>query len=111
MRAVQRAMLWAITCTASQAGALLRLSTDTAEIKRMRVHPDFQRQGFGQEVLGALEARAVELGYAVLRLDTTVIQVAAQGFYLTNSYSEIGRTMVGEFDVILYEKVLRPEAE
>ena len=92
-------------------GALLRLSTDTAEIKRMRVHPHFQRQGFGQAVLGALEARAVELGYATLTLDTTVIQVAAQGFYLKNGYSETGRTRVGEFDVVRYEKLLQPGPE
>ena len=39
-------------------GALERLSDHHAEIKRMRVHPDCQRQGFGQAVLEALEGRA-----------------------------------------------------
>ena len=59
-------------------GALMRSSSGRAEIKRMRVHPDCQRQGLGREVLRALEARAVELGYAALHLTTTVHQHVAR---------------------------------
>ncbi len=54
-------------------GALRRTTNEWAEIKRMRVHPDFQRRGFGQMILEALEARAVALGYAALHLDTTTL--------------------------------------
>src|SRR6266568_4704196 len=63
-------------------GALKRISEDKAEVKRMRVHPDYQRRGFGQEILSVLEARAKELGYRTLTLDTAVVQTAAQQLYL-----------------------------
>src|SRR5689334_7308306 len=35
-------------------GAIRRITADTAEVKRMRVHPDCQRRGFGQQILAAL---------------------------------------------------------
>ena len=43
-------------------GALRRLNGSAAEVKRMRVHPRFQRRVFGRLVLARLERRAVELG-------------------------------------------------
>lgn len=88
-------------------GALKRLSVSRAEIKRMRVHPDHQRLGWGQAILEKLEVRAAELGYCTLLLDTTIQQTAAQRLYIKNRYIEKGRTKVGVFDVILYEKKLR----
>ncbi len=59
-------------------GALRKTKGERAEIKRMRAHPDFQGRGFGQLILNALEARAFELGYTTLHLDTSTVQVAAQ---------------------------------
>jgi ribosomal protein S18 acetylase RimI-like enzyme len=88
-------------------GAFRRTSPERAELKRMRVHPDFQRRGYGQAILDALEKRAREMGYATLHLDTAVKQVAAQELYLKNGYQETGRTVLGGFDAILYEKRLR----
>jgi GNAT superfamily N-acetyltransferase len=85
-------------------GALMRISPDRAELKRMRVRPGLQGRGYGQAVLDALHHRASELGYSTLRLDTTVRQRVAQRFYLKNGYSEAGRGVVGPFDCIYYEK-------
>jgi GNAT superfamily N-acetyltransferase len=62
-------------------GALRRRSAEVAEIKRMRVHPDVQRRGYGRAILVALERRARELGYARLELDTTTRQQAAIALY------------------------------
>lgn len=87
-------------------GALRRTAPDRAEIKRMRVDPAFQRRGFGGAILAALERRAAVLGCPFLHLDTTVIQTAAQRFYLAHGYREVGRSVVGGFDTILYEKRL-----
>jgi N-acetylglutamate synthase-like GNAT family acetyltransferase len=42
-------------------GALRRTTNERAEIKRMRVHPDFQRCGFGQMILEALETDAISI--------------------------------------------------
>ena len=85
-------------------GALMRLSDDRAEIRRMRVHPDFQRRGLGRQMLSALERRAVDLGFRTLVLDTTVQQVPAIRLYTQSGYSEVGRSRKGTFEVLEFEK-------
>jgi ribosomal protein S18 acetylase RimI-like enzyme len=87
-------------------GALRRTSPERAEIKRMRVHPDYQGRGIGQTILDELEARARILGYKTLHLDTSVLQFAAQRLYEKNGYHEVGRDIYGVLEVILYEKNL-----
>jgi ribosomal protein S18 acetylase RimI-like enzyme len=85
-------------------GALRRTDPARAEIRRMRVHTDFQRQGFGQAIYTALEKRARELGYTLLHLDTAVVLVGAQHFYAKNGYQEVRRGKLGILDCIFYEK-------
>jgi len=87
-------------------GALRKKSENLGEIKRMRVHPDYQRIGCGQTILKSLEVRARELGYAKLCLDTTTKQIAAQGFYTKNGYQEVGHGKYAGFEIIFYEKKL-----
>lgn len=85
-------------------GAFRKTSDERAEIKRMRVHPDFQRRGYGQIMLDELEQRAKMAGYTILHLDTSVVQVAAQKLYLKNGYRETGREIHGGLECILFEK-------
>jgi GNAT superfamily N-acetyltransferase len=85
-------------------GALMRTSTEKAELKRMRVRPGLQGCGYGQVLLDALHRRAAWLGFSTLRLDTTVQQLAAQRLYLKNGYIEAGRGVIGPFDCIFYER-------
>jgi ribosomal protein S18 acetylase RimI-like enzyme len=85
-------------------GGLRRIAPGRAEIKRMRVDPAFQRRGFGQAILDALEERATELGYATLHLDTTVRQQAARHLYTRNGYREVRRGPIGPFECVFYEK-------
>ena len=87
-------------------GALRRTSAERAEIKRMRVHPDYQGRGFGQLILNELIARALVIGYKTLHLDTSILQVAAQKLYEKNGFCEVGRDNYGGLEVILYEKQL-----
>jgi ribosomal protein S18 acetylase RimI-like enzyme len=87
-------------------GAFRKISESCAEIKRMRVHPDHWRQGIGQSILTRLKQMAKEKGYTTLVLDTTIHQVAAQGLYLKNGYTELRRAKRGIFDTIFYEKPL-----
>ncbi|MBA2288370.1 MAG: GNAT family N-acetyltransferase [Ktedonobacteraceae bacterium] len=87
-------------------GAFRRTSPQRAEIKRMRVHPDYQGRGFGQLILTELEARAHAMGYKTLHLDTSVLQVPAQKLYEKNGFHEIGRDTYQNLEVILYEKHL-----
>ena len=92
-------------------GALRRTDPIRAEIKRMRVHPEFQQRGFGTQILKALEAEARRLGYQVLHLDTTTLQTAAQKLYEKQGYRKIGTTKIGRFDALLYEKQLTTPIE
>jgi ribosomal protein S18 acetylase RimI-like enzyme len=85
-------------------GALMRTGPCEAQIRRMRVHPDVQRRGFGQAIYDALEKRARELGYSRLHLDTSIVQVAAQRFYIKNGFQEFRRGKLGVVDSIFYEK-------
>ena len=96
-------------------GALKRTSAVRAEVKRMRVHPGYQRRGYGQLILDELESRARALGYQTLHLDTSVLQIAAQRLYEKNGFREVGRDkfrqeigkdMYQLLEVILYEKQL-----
>jgi len=89
-------------------GALRKESQDTGEIKRMRVHPDFQKRGFGQKILTLLEKKAKGLGYKKLILDTTEIQIHAQNFYKKNRYKEISRRFISRLNLenIHYEKFI-----
>ncbi len=88
-------------------GGLLR-SPDKAEIKRMRVHPGFQRRGFGRLLLERLEQRAQALGCRVIRLDTTDQQTAARRLYESAGYRETGRRQIGRFLFIDFTKTLDP---
>jgi ribosomal protein S18 acetylase RimI-like enzyme len=87
-------------------GALHRTSPERAEIKRMRVLPDYQGRGFGQIILSELEARARAMGYKTLYLDTSILQVPAQKLYEKNGFREVGRDKYQDLAVILYEKQL-----
>ena len=91
-------------------GALKKSSATHAEITRMRIHPDHQRQGLGQAILTALEATARKLGYKVLQLQTTTKQVAAQGLYEKNGYTATGKSRFDPFVVISYQKALGSQA-
>ena len=87
-------------------GAFRRTSPERAEIKRMRVHPDYQGRGLGQIILSELEDRARVMGYTTLHLDTSILQVPARKLYEKNGYREVGRDKYQDLEVILYEKQL-----
>jgi GNAT superfamily N-acetyltransferase len=87
-------------------GALRKVTEDTAEVKRMRVHSDHWRRGFAQAIFDRLQIRAAELGYKKLILDTLVQQKAAQQLYLKNGFRQTGIKRAGPFEMILFEKYL-----
>ncbi|MGA9112193.1 MAG: GNAT family N-acetyltransferase [Candidatus Dormiibacterota bacterium] len=87
-------------------GALRRHDETTAEVKRMRVHPAVQRCGHGRTVLRRLEARALQLGFRRLFLDTTERQLAAIALYRSEGFTETGRGHVLGFPCIFFAKEL-----
>jgi ribosomal protein S18 acetylase RimI-like enzyme len=88
-------------------GALKRSDQVRGEIKRMRVHLDFQRRGFGQQILDHLENRARNLGISQLHLDTTSGQTPAIAFYRKNGYMESHNEIGHRFTLIFFEKFLQ----
>jgi ribosomal protein S18 acetylase RimI-like enzyme len=87
-------------------GALRKKTDKIGEIKLMRVHPDYQRRGYGQLILDKLEAKARQFGYLILCLDTTTKQVPAQNFYKRNGYHETHRAVISYMETIFFEKHL-----
>lgn len=85
-------------------GGLKKISFSVCEITKVRIDPRFQQQGFGQQILDALETRAKELGFTTIELNTAEIQVAAQKLYEKNGYVEFKRGLVDGIPNIYYEK-------
>lgn len=89
-------------------GAFRKTGEKEAEIKRMRTHPDFQGKGFGQQIYEALEAKAREMGYTRLHLDTGINFFPAQKLYTRNGFVEIRRgTVHMGVAAVFYEKFLK----
>jgi GNAT superfamily N-acetyltransferase len=70
-------------------GGLRRLLDGVAEIKRMYVRPGARSRGVAAQLLAALEAEAVTLGYRSVRLDTGPKQVHALRLYRGSGFVEI----------------------
>lgn len=60
-----------------------------AEIKKLLVHPSFQRRGIARQLMVQLEAKAREYGKRLLLLDTTA------GYHAQKLYSSLGWEMIG----------------
>ena len=64
---------------------------DVAKIRRMRVHPEYQRRGYGKRMLRALEGRAEDRGFERVVLDTNEQLSAARKLYENAGYEETRR--------------------
>jgi GNAT superfamily N-acetyltransferase len=80
---------------------------DAVEMVRLRVLPAVQRRGYGAAVVRALEERAAEYGYRVLRADTTELQAPALALYRKFGWTETRRETIGGIVNIYLEKPLR----
>ena len=87
-------------------GALKIINSKEAEIKRMRVETDVQRNGYGQIILDYLISFAACNKIQRLILDTTELQIAAQEFYKKNNFIEYGHDTWNNISQILYERKL-----
>lgn len=90
-------------------GAVRQVDSHTAELKRMRVSPGLQRRGFGRRLLHALQARALDLGYTTLVLDTSERQVAAMALYRAEGYLDAGHGQLAGLPILFFRKALNPE--
>ncbi|WP_021593078.1 GNAT family N-acetyltransferase [Actinomadura welshii] len=80
---------------------------DAVEMVRLRVLPAVQRRGYGAALVQALEERAAEYGYRILRADTTEFQAPALALYRRFGWTETRRETIGGIVNIYLEKRLR----
>jgi GNAT superfamily N-acetyltransferase len=95
-------------------GAVKPLDTDQAigEIKRMYTAPRARRRGISRALLVALEARAAELGYTFLQLETGLAQPEAVALYESHGWHRI--TPYGHYkdspQSVCFAKAIAPPA-
>jgi GNAT superfamily N-acetyltransferase len=75
--------------TATGCGAVRLLDPDTAEVKRMWLHPSMRGRGAGWALLTALEAAAVGLGAGRGVLDTNSTLTSALALYRAAGWAEV----------------------
>lgn len=89
-------------------GALRPLEPGVAEVKRMFVEPDCRGRGYARRVLAELERWAGTLGYAIVRLETGILQPEAIRLYERAGYRRTANfgIYVGNQRSVCFEKVL-----
>ncbi len=87
-------------------GAVKKFSETCAEIKRIRIRRDCQRQGYGQTILLKLIDLAAELGYTELCLDTLADNLPAQQLFKKFGFKETHRRKLGTHQLVFYHKSL-----
>jgi DNA-binding MarR family transcriptional regulator/ribosomal protein S18 acetylase RimI-like enzyme len=88
-------------------GALKTLAPEVAEVARMWVDRPHRGLGLAGRILRALEQRAVELAFSVVRLDTNRALDEAKAMYRAAGYREIERYNDNPYADHWFEKPLR----
>lgn len=87
--------------------------SNPAELKRMRVAPDHQRQGYGRQVYAELERRARKRNFDEFVLDTMPVQTAARAFYESAGFEQVRRERLEHdgdtFTLLFYRRPLGRE--
>lgn len=89
-------------------GGVQRLDEQTAEVKRMWVHPDWRGLGLGARLLMKLEDEASQLGQRRVVLDTNGSLTEAIALYGRAGYRPIERYNDNPYAQHWFEKVLKP---
>ena len=89
-------------------GAIKEFETDSMEVKRMYIMPEFRGQGLATQVLIELENWAKELGYKKCILETGKRQPEAITLYKKNDYLPIPNygQYVGIENSLCFQKIL-----
>ena len=85
-------------------GALKRIDSERCELKRIRVHPNFQGKGLGRNILEELEKRARSLGYRYIELDTLSHLTNTIRFFEMNGYKRYGSAEFEGNEQLLFRK-------
>ena len=89
----------------------LAIDGDQAELLRIRVDPDHQREGVGSRLLARLETVARERGVERLVAETARRQGAATEFYPAHGFEEQSRRSFEDYELIEFEKQLSSDMQ
>jgi len=87
-------------------GGFQRLSEDTAELRRMRIRKDLQDQGYGSQLLQALEQMALRSGINKFSFETAKARSLTLEFYRKHGYQETGSGFYHGVETVHFSKVL-----
>ena len=87
-------------------GAFKRKTPECAEFKRLRIRPDKQRKGYGEQITHKLMEMARETGYTEAFLDTLTTNYRSQALAEKLGFKEIGHGMRGPYHLVCYKRKL-----
>lgn len=85
---------------------VLRSRTGVTRLQHMRVAPEHQRTGIGRRLTETVVQWARSKGYRIVILETTPQQLAAVALYESVGFSEIGRSTIGRYELVWFERRL-----
>ncbi len=87
-------------------GGLYKIDETCAKIKRIRIHPEYQRMGLSMQIMAELEKKAKELGYKKLITDTVKGNVPAEKMILKAGFGNPHEASFSGVPCTLFEKEL-----
>ena len=87
-------------------GAFKQRTPQCAELKRLRIRPDRQRQGYGETIMRKLMELAAEKGYTEGFLDTLATNHRAQKLFEKLGWARSGGGKMGPFELFYYSRKL-----
>ena len=87
-------------------GGFQRLSSNSAELRRMRIQTDLQGQGYGSQLLKELERMAFQHGIRKFSFETAKARPLTLEFYRKHGYQETGTGFYGNIETVHFTKVL-----
>ena len=94
-------------------GGFRKISKNIGQIRRMRVHPDYRRKGYAQQIIQKLEEEAKKNKIIELQLKTSIQQEMTHHFYEKNEYNKMEKEKEyytegggNSFEVVWYRKEL-----
>jgi GNAT superfamily N-acetyltransferase len=79
-------------------GAIRKIDSNIAEIKRMRTFPENQGNGYGKRILNELIKIAKELNYSEIILETSDKQFYAKKLYTNSGFKEYKKEIIDGYN-------------
>lgn len=89
-------------------GAYLPIDEQTIEIKRMRVSPEWHREGIGEALLDSLLSKASKNGFNKAILNTDTRMTGAIALYKKAGFNEIGKMIEYGEEMLIFEICVSP---